>query len=551
MGRAPQKSGFGFLGPWRISCPASGDKRPETLIYDYNHHCIMSPQNDANALSCDFRGMISRYRDFAQDKIITDLSEPDPHNYPMVVPTKNGNASKLNWAAIQRFAIDSGYRIDGSKLPLTSIYRFDLNTGYYEPVTEDHMVLYLISHIKADTPDFCIPSNFPTLVSLNIPPVLPDVRTLTGTSDEFDSVRGYYDTQNLIPFKNGIYSINANALLPRTSFIFIEHPLNVDFNPEALADPICERYMDIMCQRPDLFELLFEQIGYTLYARDFIVPTITIFYGAGANGKSIVLDVVKRIVGANNTSALSMYDMINAFSLAQSEGKLVNISSDSSAGPGDSIIATANIAEFLKKASSGEEFAFNPKHGKIHNGYGPRKFLFASNVMLKFGDLDGGLARRIYTLPFDASFQENNTVKASFFTKNAIEWFAMQALISMCQMIYRAMGNIMFSTDRYSGEYISCEPAGDMKVEQMTTSDTVLDWLNEDMGVDILNVDEVRRTLLGVPNLWECYKAYCGESCRQWKTRKSFQSMLKARYKLGFRRTTNTFGHCYVAIDEE
>jgi putative DNA primase/helicase len=314
---------------------------------------------------------------------------------------------------------------------LQNLYRFDRDIGYYIQCSTDSLVWHLMNVLRTYFPDCTVPATFFSLVENNVLPCLPDIDKLTDSSPEFEAVRAYYVDRELVPFKNGIYSLQDNVLLPRTSFIFVDHPLDVDFDPSALENDIADRFMEMMCNNSDLFELLFEQIGYALYARSFIVPTVTIFYGAGANGKSIVLDLVKRIVGSNNISTLSMYDMTNAFSLASSEGKLLNLSTDSSAGPGDTMIATANTAEFMKKATSGEAFSFNPKHSKPRIGYGPRKFMFATNVMLKFGGIDEGLARRIYAVPFNAKFEEDYSMKVKLTSESTKTWFAMQALISL------------------------------------------------------------------------------------------------------------------------
>ena len=339
----------------------------------------------------------------------------------------------------------------------------------------------------------------------------------------------------------------TNKLLPRTSYVFIEHPLHIAFNPEALSSPIRQRYMDMMCGDKSLFELLFEQLGYAMYARTFTVPTCTILYGSGSNGKSIVTRALTEIIGSENISSLSMCDMSNAFALAQTEGKLINLAKDTASGFGATEIATADIREFIKKSTSGEAHTFNPKNGRIHDGYGPRKFVFATNVMLNFGGMDGGVARRMYTIPFNASFKPDAAVEAEFFTKEAKEWFAMQALLSMFCMIHRKMNGKEFSTPCLDGAYLSSDIAEDLKREQMAANDTVLDWLAEDYDINILDKAATRTALVGVASLYETYCRFCGETKRTAKTRRNFNATLKNVYGLVMKRTHRDGERVYVA----
>ena len=494
---------------------------------------------DSAAHVATARTAIPKYKDLNGWQILTDYKEPDIlSDYTLLNTTQSGNTLRPDWNEILRLCKDMGYVIRVHEKARVELFRFSLKTGYYEPTYLEDMVRDLIRILRQYYPAYTVPVTFSALVENNVIHSLPDVDGDLGSSMEFSDIFPFYTNSELIPFRNGIYSVQNNALLPRTSYLFIQHPLDVDFDPAALNNPISEKFMEMMCGNECLFELMFEQIGYALFARTFIMPTITIFYGSGANGKSIVLDLVRKIVGSQNISELSMYDMTNAFSLASSEGKLLNLSTDSSAGPGESLIATANIAEFMKKATSGEAFAFNPKHGKLHSGYGPRKFMFATNVMLKFGGIDDGLARRIYAIPFNARFEDDYTMKVKLTSEETKGWFAMQALVSFCAMIHRAMGAEMFSSPELRGTYLVCSVADEMKVEQLTSQDSVLDWLSDELELDIIDVEEVKQALAGQETLYESYCYFCHATNRQSKSRKSFHSTLKTRFGIEFRRTT-------------
>lgn len=462
---------------------------------------------------------------------------------------RSNKSVTINWLGVRRYCQDAGYIRKTSSDGDRQYYRYDLDTGYYREVTGRDLTNEIEDGIVALAPDYLFPRMFQGMVEENISPFLREYTKLADTESKKQFAQPYMDGE-LIPFRNGIYSVRHNKLLPKTSYVFIEHPLNIDFNPKALNDPIRLRYMQMMCGDEELFELLFEQLGYIMYARTFIVPTFTIFYGGGSNGKSNVLKVLSKIVGERNISSLTLNDMANAFAVARSEGKMVNITHDSAAGASSTMVATSNIMEYIKKSTSGEVHTFNPKNGRIHEGYGPRKFIFATNVMLNFGGMDGGLARRMYTIPFRATFTPDASVEASFFEARAMEWFAMQSLVSLLCMIRRRMGDRMFEVPELDGRYLVCQASQEMKSEQMAAQDTILDWLSTELELDIQDKQMIQDKLVGVASLFETYSRFCRATGRQPKSMKSFHSSLKTMFSIGQRRSMKGGEHIYIAIKE-
>lgn len=516
----------------------------------------MNSDEDFAAWSAEFEQRLLDCKVLSEVPLLTDvrrdirLSDYSPLSRPR-------SKYVINWLGLRRYCIEAGYvrrtRDDGEYL----LYRFDVNSGYYSETTVKVLTNDLVEGLVAIAPDILLPTRIVGIIETNIIPYLPDADSLSAASLG-QELAGMYTEGEVIPFKNGIYSIKHNRLLPLTSHVFVEHPLSIDFNPSALNDAIRLRYMDIMCGDRSLFELLFEQMGYILYARSFIVPTCTIFYGSGANGKSIVSNVLSKIIGPKNRSSLTLSDMTNSFAVAQAEGKMVNIAPDaSSASMNSALMATSNILEFIKKSTSGEIHSFNPKNGKIHDGYGPRKFVFATNVLLNFGGMDGGLARRMYMIPFNASFENDSRVEASFYEKRAEEWFAMQALVSLLCMLRRKMGDSLFQSAELDGEYLVCKASVDMKSEQMVASDTVYHWISETYVPDVMDKDAVRDALIGNIGLYKDYCSFCSMSGRQPKSITAFHSMLKSIYRVGMKRTTQPaqYGdakeHVYRAVPAE
>lgn len=50
--------------------------------------------------------------------------------------------------------------------------------------------------------------------------------------------------------------------------------------------------------------------------------------GEGANGKSVLLEVLRNLVGWENCSSVALEDFVERFAMAATIGKLINVCSD-------------------------------------------------------------------------------------------------------------------------------------------------------------------------------------------------------------------------------
>lgn len=494
---------------------------------------------------------------YYEDRVMTDISR---ENYDatfgsfaadIVDVSQNGKVT-INLDGFNDMLAKKGYfkqrSSDGSQL---FIDHYSLNTGYMKrwPVAAfKNTLMEKLSTIA----NLQLPSTFSKFVDINVIPRLPDADDIA-PSEEIRHLLPLYSDGDVIPFSNGVYSIRYNKLLPKTSFVRIENDLAVRFNPKAFDNPhIRQRYLDMMCGDEELFEDLFEQIGYILYARQHNNPHFTMLVGeSGSNGKSIILNVLTRIVQESNIASLSMYEMSNEFQLATSCGKYLCISHDTTSGLRDKFTATADAKEFIKKATAREPFTFNAKYREPFLGYGPSKFIFASNSQINFGGgADNGLERRMTVIPFYAKFKEDQKVAAEFYTPEALEWFAMQALVSYMCYIHRAYdgtGESEFTPGtQLKGVFIKSTKATLAKKEQMKAQNTILDWISSYHDCDIDDVSAVRRIFVDSYDIYDNYCQFCRLSNRSPMTLNKFNREIKNRYNMQRRRTMKGSSHIYV-----
>lgn len=492
-----------------------------------------------------------------ENQIITDISAED-YNAPfaafaadIINVSQNGKVS-IDLDGFNDMLARKGYykkrSSDGSQL---FIDHYSLNTGYMKrwPIAAfKNTLMERLSTIS----NLQLPSTFSKFVDINVIPRLPNVEDIK-PSGEIDHLIPLYSDGDVIPFSNGVYSIRYNKLLPKTSFVKIENDLAVKFNPKAFDNPtIRQRYLDMMCGDEELFEDLFEQIGYILYARQHNNPHFTMLVGeSGSNGKSIVLNVLTKIIQDPNIASLSMYEMSNEFQLATACGKYLCMSHDTTNGLRDKSTATADAKEFIKKATAREPFTFNAKYREPFLGYGPSKFIFASNSNINFGGgADNGLERRMTVIPFYAKFKEDQKVAAEFYTPAALEWFAMQALVSYMCYVHRAYDGTEESefaaNTEIKGQFMKSNKAMLAKKEQMKAQNTLLDWISSYHDCDIDDVPTVRDIFVNSYDIYEDYCQFCRQSNRAPMTLNKFNREVRNRYGVQRRRTTRSGSNTYV-----
>lgn len=466
------------------------------------------------------------------DKILCP-SDVDMREYFVVVEDKG--RFLIDYTALSNYVNDSKYLrhfIDDNTASFV-LFKFDMNLGYYREMDLGKFMENLIVAIKTAYPQLRqMPTMFKTHVCLDVIPFIPMTDEVHKT-EEYLALEMLYTDGEVIPFKNGFYSMRYNRFLPRTSCKFVLNPLEVDFNPDALKCNISKKYMEMMDDEI-CFEYLFEQLGYAIYATTFIVPTYSVLYGNGANGKSVVVDAVTRIVGENNISRISLEDMTNPHIVAQAENKRMNLLVDSGAGYRESAFKSISaVPSFMKTASAGEIWTFNPKYKAPHPGIAPSKFIFASNNYLNFGDSTDGTNRRLHAIPFNQTFEEDYGIILRFKGKEETEWFAMQALVSFKNMINNAMkGEEDIPEMPLKGKYINCDAGKTTKVEMMVNNNIIEDYISNVLGIDILDKEAVREGMDGLENMYLDLKAYCDEVGRKCVSQTKMTQHLKSSYKL-------------------
>lgn len=157
---------------------------------------------------------------------------------------------------------------------------------------------------------------------------------------------------------------------------------------------------DYWGHEPDYAErvaCLQEFIGYTLY-RSNRFEAFAWMYGPGGNGKGVILDVMEGLVGKENVSHAALERLSRAATRASLEGKLLNVSTELSAG--------ATLADgYLKAITSGDTIDVEPKYRNPYSVTLNVKLVSSTNHLPKLWDTTDAFVRRAIIFTFSRQFE--------------------------------------------------------------------------------------------------------------------------------------------------
>ena len=203
----------------------------------------------------------------------------------------------------------------------------------------------------------------------------------------------------VLQVNNGLVDLQPSTALTVSNpdpFIFGAPRLPVEYNQQS-ACPIWLRTLDEVFPAVDDGDsrttFLQEFFGYCLRPWDCSQEMFVVFVGGGANGKSVVLEVLGSLLGTENVSHLNLEHFQGKFRLVNMEYKLCNISSDMQRMP--------KVQEgLLKQLVSGERVQVEIKYQDPRTMKPTAKLIFATNHLPQFSDTSNGIWRRMRVVPF-------------------------------------------------------------------------------------------------------------------------------------------------------
>lgn len=234
---------------------------------------------------------------------------------------------------------------------------------------------------------------------------------------------------NYIAFKNGVYDVIRDELLPFSDKFIITNRIEFNYNPAAHSKLLDDTMDKLTCNDKEIRSLLEEGIGYCFYRRNELGKSF-VLVGDGtnetgaSNGKSTFLHMVKTLLGTNNISSLDLSELNQRFKNAELFGKLANIGDDID----DGYIASSAV---FKKLVTGERIQVERKGKDPFEFESYAKLWFSANEIPKIKDRGGAVQRRLIIIPFLAHFSKNDPDYRPYIKYELVEPECIEYLIQL------------------------------------------------------------------------------------------------------------------------
>ncbi|MGZ3236851.1 MAG: DNA primase family protein [Burkholderiaceae bacterium] len=207
---------------------------------------------------------------------------------------------------------------------------------------------------------------------------------------------------NVICFMNGTLNVTTRRMEPHDP----THMLLNRIEHEYVRDAVCPLWLSFLhsiwesdADHEQKIRFLRQWLGYLLVA-DPRMQKMLILLGEGANGKSVLMDLVRGMIGEKNTASAMLDRLKLPYVRATMEGKLLNQSADL---PKIGIVADGD----MKAMISGDAIEVSPKFKPSYTIKPYVRLMVATNNLPSSKDTSEGYFRRLIILSFNRYFEEH------------------------------------------------------------------------------------------------------------------------------------------------
>ncbi len=203
----------------------------------------------------------------------------------------------------------------------------------------------------------------------------------------------FWKSQMYVNLTNGIYDIIKQDIVPMRNELVFDYCIHIRYIPNSTLDdaPVFRHFVETSVGMEQL-ECLLRVLGYctsclTKGRKAFV------FYGIGRTGKSTILNVLEAVIGDGFVSHEPFHNMSDERAKAHYEGKLVNISRETST-------KVNKHEESFKSLVSCEHTTGSEKFEKQRDFIATLSFVFAGNSDVDFAVMDDAILDRLVYVMF-------------------------------------------------------------------------------------------------------------------------------------------------------
>lgn len=212
-----------------------------------------------------------------------------------------------------------------------------------------------------------------------------------------------FNSHGYLNFENGLYDLVNDKLIPHSPDFICTSLLPYNYNPKDTC-PLWEKTLnEIMENDKNKLRTLQEFFGYCL-TREVKYEKALIMTGEGSNGKSVITNTLKHMVGPDNCSALSLKYFNNPQKISVIKNRLVNICTE----------VQQKIEDYeseFKTIVSGEDITISPKFIPDYTISPYCKLIFCVNTFPHIDDKTSAFYRRLLIIVLNRQFSEEEQNK--------------------------------------------------------------------------------------------------------------------------------------------
>lgn len=325
----------------------------------------------------------------------------------------------------------------------------------------------------------------------------------------FPTIKTDAPPEHLLNLANGVLDLETLELRPVRPDERFTYRLPIEWDPDAECPEITTFLRNVL--PADAHGLAAEIFGLCLLPTSRYQRAVMLV-GGGANGKSVFLSLVKRLVGEDNCSSVTLHALSeDRFSKAQLFGKLVNVS-------GDLDSRAIERSDAFKMLTGGDLVTADHKFGQPFQFVNYATLVFSANEWPVSYDQSHAYFRRWLAIPFEQRFRDSGPLKDGerradpllterVTTPEELRGLLVVAVMGARRLRERGAFTVPDSTLRAVEDYRSW-------------ADTVIAWAHE-----LVSFEEGRR--ISRSHVYDSYQEWCRANGRGAVSSKKFWPRLR------------------------
>lgn len=329
------------------------------------------------------------------------------------------------------------------------LYIYDKDSGRYVPA-DDRLNLLLITHLGDDW---------------------RPGRADAVTRYLFDVAPSLWEKPPIdrINCRNGILNVEAQTLERHSADYLSPIQIPVTWDAQAECPAIAKFISEVFPE--DSNRLAYEIFGVATVP-DSRFQMAMLLIGAGGNGKSVFLQLLRRFIGRTNISSVTLQDFADdKFAVAELYSKLMNICADLpnkvlSDSSTFKMLTDGDLGTFSAQRKYGHRFEFEPF----------ARLIFSANEIPASLDASYGFLRRWMVIPFERTFSEGSKERdpnliGKLTTSSELSGLFKHAINAYLKLVERGQFSQGSSIERAKAQFEQAVDPTRVFIEERTVND--------------------------------------------------------------------------------